>query len=126
MSLEQIRAGKYLSLVTTRRDGRDVATPVWFVERDNDLWVQTPAQTGKVKRIRHTPAVLIAPCTRRGAETGSRVPAIARVVDPTPFNVQAEINARYGLVARLLNGLVRLRKVPLVYLQLIPQVDLVS
>jgi hypothetical protein len=58
--------GKYLSITSYRRDGTPVATPVWFVQEDGDLLVQTDAGSGKVKRIRRNPNVRIAPCTASG------------------------------------------------------------
>ena len=47
-------AGKYLSLTSFRRDGTGVATPVWFVEVDGRLLVETDAGSYKVRRIRAT------------------------------------------------------------------------
>ena len=45
----------YLSLATFRRDGREVATPVWFAEGDGAVWVFTAGDSGKVKRLRNSP-----------------------------------------------------------------------
>lgn len=63
----------YLRLTTFRRDGRPVSTAVWPVGdradlggHDQHLLVTTGAETGKAKRLRHTPCVLIAPCDARG------------------------------------------------------------
>jgi Pyridoxamine 5'-phosphate oxidase len=54
-------AGKYLSLTSFRRDGTGVATPVWFVEADGRLLVETDAGSCKVRRIRRNPQVTLAP-----------------------------------------------------------------
>lgn len=66
----------YLRVTTFRRDGRPVSTPVWpVVDRadlggqDRQLLVTTGAETGKAKRLRHTPRVLLAPCDARGRVT---------------------------------------------------------
>lgn len=74
--LVELGSGKYLRLTTFRRDGRPVSTPVWpVVDRadlggvDQQLLVTTGAETGKVKRLRHTPRVLLAPCDARGSVT---------------------------------------------------------
>ena len=48
--------GKYLSVISYKRDGTSVATPVWFVEEDGRLLVGTGAASGKVKRIRRPSA----------------------------------------------------------------------
>jgi uncharacterized protein len=70
-------AGKYLSLTSFRRDGTGVATPVWFVEADGRLLVETDAGSYKVRRIRRNPQVTIAPCTATGRLRGTPVPAWA-------------------------------------------------
>jgi uncharacterized protein len=62
--------GKYLSLTTYRRDGTAVATPVWFVEDGDHLFVTTGATSGKVKRIRRNPAVTVAACNGMGKLRG--------------------------------------------------------
>jgi PPOX class probable F420-dependent enzyme len=70
-------AGKYLSLTTYRRDGSPVATPVWFVEDEGRLYATTAADSYKARRIRHNPAVAVAPCTARGKLRGEPVAAHA-------------------------------------------------
>lgn len=49
--------GRYLSITSYKRDGRGVATPVWFACRDGKLLVETDAASGKVKRVRRNPQV---------------------------------------------------------------------
>ena len=36
-AISTLRGEKYISLATFRKDGREVATPVWFVEGDGCL-----------------------------------------------------------------------------------------
>jgi PPOX class probable F420-dependent enzyme len=72
--------GKYLSLTSFRRDGTGVATPVWFVEADGRLLVETDAASYKVRRIRRDPRVTIAPCTATGRLRGIPVPARAELL----------------------------------------------
>ena len=66
--------GRYLSITSYKRDGQAVATPVWFVQRDGRLLVQTDAASGKVKRIRRDPQVRVAICTASGRLRGEQVP----------------------------------------------------
>jgi PPOX class probable F420-dependent enzyme len=73
-------SGKYLSLTSFRRDGTGVATPVWFVEADGRLLVETDAGSYKVRRIRRDPRVTIAPCTATGRLRGTPVPAWAELL----------------------------------------------
>ena len=72
--------GKYLSITSYKRDGTSVATPVWFVQQDGRLLVETDAGSGKIKRIRRHPAVLVAVCTATGRLRGPQVPATAEVL----------------------------------------------
>jgi uncharacterized protein len=72
--------GRYLSVTSYKRDGRGVATPVWFVQRDGTLLVQTGAASGKVKRVRRDPRVLVAVCTASGRLRGEQVPAVAEIL----------------------------------------------
>ncbi len=73
-----IAAGRYLSLTSYRRDGTGVATPVWFVQDEGLLLVQTDAESGKARRIRREPSVTIAPCTATGRLRGTPARATAR------------------------------------------------
>jgi hypothetical protein len=66
-----IRGQKYISLTTVRKNGQKVATPVWFGEDGDKLYVMTISKMGKVKRIRNNPLVEVAPCTMRGKLTGA-------------------------------------------------------
>jgi PPOX class probable F420-dependent enzyme len=72
--------GRYLSITSYRRDGRAVATPVWFVQRDGSLLVETDAASGKIKRIRRNPQVKVAICTAGGRLRGEQLPAAAEIL----------------------------------------------
>ncbi|MGL4650365.1 MAG: pyridoxamine 5'-phosphate oxidase family protein, partial [Caldilineaceae bacterium] len=61
---------QYMSMETVKRTGERVATPVWFVPQGDELRLTTAADSGKVKRIRHTPRGRVAPCTSSGALLG--------------------------------------------------------
>ena len=76
-------AGKYLSIMSYRRDGTGVATPVWFVTEDDRLLVMTTARSGKVKRIRRNPGIGIAACSARGRLRSEPLPARAEVLPPS-------------------------------------------
>jgi uncharacterized protein len=86
--------GKYLSLTSFRRDGAGVATPVWFVEADGRLLVETDAASFKVRRIRRDPRVTIAPCTATGRLRGTPVPAWAELLPDTEVARVDQLMAR--------------------------------
>ncbi|MCH8612177.1 PPOX class F420-dependent oxidoreductase [Arsenicicoccus dermatophilus] len=70
-----------VSLTTFRRSGEAVSTPVRIGRDGEQLVVLTPDGTGKTKRLRHTHAVVLRPCDRRGrvAPGAPSVRATARV-----------------------------------------------
>lgn len=76
-----IAAANYIALVTFRRDGTAVSTPVWFVVDADRILVWTDATSGKVKRIRANPSVTIAVCDVRGRPRSSVLTGTARVLD---------------------------------------------
>jgi PPOX class probable F420-dependent enzyme len=52
-----VTAGHTGILVTLRRDGVPIATPMWFAVIDRQIYVQTPARSKKVARLRRDPRV---------------------------------------------------------------------
>lgn len=88
--------GKYLNITSYKRSGTAVATPVWFVEQDGRLLVETDAASGKVKRIRHNPAVLVAACSASGRLRGDQLSAVAELLpQPEVARVHRLIMAKY-------------------------------
>jgi PPOX class probable F420-dependent enzyme len=93
-----VLGGKYLSITSFKRDGTGVATPVWFVQEDGRLLVQTDATSGKVKRIRRNPQVLVGPCTATGRLLADPVPAQAELLgDAELGRVERLIAAKYRI-----------------------------
>jgi PPOX class probable F420-dependent enzyme len=76
----EIQGQKYVSLVTFRKTGAAVHTPVWFGEDGGKLYVMTRSDSGKYKRIRNNPRVQVAPCTVRGKITGPEFAATAHIL----------------------------------------------
>jgi uncharacterized protein len=79
-----ISTTKYIQLTTFRRDGTPVATPVHIAAEPDDgdvAYFRTWDTTGKAKRLRHTPAVLVAPSTFRGQALGPAIRAEAHLLD---------------------------------------------
>jgi PPOX class probable F420-dependent enzyme len=100
--LDSLGAEKYILLTTFRRDGRSVATAVWSARDGNSLFIWTVADSGKVKRIRNSGEVTVAPCSFRGIPSGESVPAHASLVDAVDSErVRDLIGRKYGLLGRL-------------------------
>ena len=97
----QIHGQKYLSLITIRKNGTAVYTPVWFAENGDTIYVMTRNDSGKYKRIRNNPEIRVAPCTIRGKVTGPEFPGHARILLPEAWVLPRQaIRAKY-LLARL-------------------------
>ena len=75
-----ISGQKYISLATFRKTGVPVRTALWFAEAEGKLYFMTRSDSGKYKRIRNHPKVLVAPCTIRGTVTGPDFRATSRVL----------------------------------------------
>lgn len=115
-----LRGAKYCLLVSFRRSGEPVPTPVWFgLDAQESLYVFTDAGSGKVRRIRADPHVLVCPATMKGRPTGPLTAGLARVL-PGGEQERAEqaLKANYGLGRRLYDGLLTpTMRVPMVYLE---------
>jgi uncharacterized protein len=96
-----VQGQKYISLTTFRKNGEGVSTPVWFGEDGDKLYVMTRSDMGKVKRMRNSSQVKVAPCTIRGKVTGPEFAAQARILAPPEHaHARQTINRKYWM-ARL-------------------------
>jgi uncharacterized protein len=101
-ALDQLADEKYVLLTTFRKDGRAVPTPVWVARDGAELAVWTAADSGKVKRIRRSGRVTLAPCDVRGRPRGPAVPGHARVGDAADRERLGRLVGRkYGVLGRL-------------------------
>jgi len=108
--LHDLARARAILLTTFKRDGTAVATPVWLAGRDGRLYVTTVATSGKAKRLRTNPRVLVAPCTQMGKPTGPAVEARARLLGPEETGAAlAAIRRRYGVFDRLFSLINRLQ-----------------
>ncbi|APU14607.1 MULTISPECIES: PPOX class F420-dependent oxidoreductase [Actinoalloteichus] len=117
---ESIARGKQTLLITFRRDGSRVATPVWAARTAGIVYVRTQRPSGKVKRVRREPRVLLAPCTTRGVPTAPAVPARARLLGPAE-EASAELALRRGYrLVRAACALIQdLLRVDMCYLEIV-------
>ncbi|MHA7734793.1 PPOX class F420-dependent oxidoreductase [Nitrosopumilus sp. S6] len=79
--LEEIESEKYISVETYRKNGDPVRTPVWFTIKNNQIFVVTRDQTGKVKRLKNNTQVKIATCTIKGKIKGKWISGTAEILD---------------------------------------------
>jgi PPOX class probable F420-dependent enzyme len=102
-ALDQFKKQQYLNLETFRKNGEGVKTPVWFTQDGEVLYVVTGADSGKVKRIRRSGRVNIAPCKMDGGLTGDWVTAQASVItDEAAWkNLDRLFKRKYGLIKKI-------------------------
>jgi hypothetical protein len=104
---------KYVALVTKKRSGDTVSTPVWIVRTtDGQTGFITDADSGKVKRIRNFADVTLQPCDSRGRVTAGSEPvaATATIIDGdgvTPFT--EAVKAKYGLMVPVIEAGYKIR-----------------
>ena len=93
----------YLNIETFRKNGLGVKTPIWFVLDCETVYINTGAESGKVKRIHHNGQVNIAPCKMDGQLLGEWIPATARVVEESEVSkkVNRLLDKKYGLMKNI-------------------------
>jgi uncharacterized protein len=120
-STSQIRAHKHALLVTYRRDGEPVPTPVWAAAAEGLLYARVERASGKVKRLRRDPRLLVAPCTARGKPLGCPLEAFATVLaSGEEARAERALAARYGLGRVLFELAADLLRVDMCYLEITP------
>lgn len=72
---------RQILLVTFKRSGEAMPSPINHGVADGKIYVRTDASTGKVKRIRNNPRVLVVASNLRGKPSGPVVAGVARILD---------------------------------------------
>jgi PPOX class probable F420-dependent enzyme len=109
-TFEQLAAERYVSLVTFRRNGNGVATPLWIAGDQGKLYAFTDGTSAKMKRLGVTDRIRIAACNASGAVKGEYAEGRAHRVD-SPAIVERAMSAlsrKYGWQLALLNLFSRL------------------
>jgi uncharacterized protein len=112
---------KYCLLVTYKRSGEPVPTPVWFGLGDGSVYIRSEADASKVARIRRDPRARLAPCTVRGRPLGPPAEGRARVLEgPEEAQAEAALQGNYGRGRRAYEGVADALGVRGVYLEVVP------
>lgn len=105
-----LRDSKYAVLVTFKRDGTAVPSPVWTaVDTAGNVYVKTASHAGKIKRLRRDSRVLMAPSTMRGKPIGPAIRGTGRVLPEDEWrHAEDTLAAAHGMgrriAERLLDG----------------------
>jgi uncharacterized protein len=95
---------KYALLVTFRRDGTAVPTPVWFALLDDHRLVfRSEERTAKVRRVRRDPRARVFPCDPRGKPLGPGIEGTARILRAAEEceGAEAALDRHYGRARRI-------------------------
>jgi PPOX class probable F420-dependent enzyme len=106
----QLDDARYINLLSFKRDGAGVETPVWVAPLDGQLVVFTSRDSYKVKRIGRNPKVRVARCDVRGKLLGPWLDGTCAIVeDPVQHRrIMDALAAKYGLQFHILNFFSRL------------------
>lgn len=91
---------QYINLETFRKSGIGVKTPVWFVRDGDALYVRTVKSSGKVKRVRNSGRLRLAPCDMRGGLLGEWQEADAGLVREAGLEkkINQMVTKKYGVM----------------------------
>jgi PPOX class probable F420-dependent enzyme len=117
--IDEIGRSRYVSLVTYRRNGTGVATPVWHVVRGGELFLVSEADAWKVKRIRNDSRATVTVCSIRGkiAPGAASAHGTARLLDPADTETVRTLLARKYVLSRTGNWFAKVlhvRRPPLI------------
>ena len=101
--LTALRGHAYGVLVTFRRNGDALPSPVWIaVDGEGRAYVKTRHDAGKVKRLRNDARAVVAPSNARGRPTGPAIRATGRVLPREEWpHAEATLAAAYGIGRRV-------------------------
>ena len=106
-SAQVLKTAKYVSLITFRKSGEPVRSPVWFVqfgENPNSYGVITETNAGKVKRVRANSKIEVQVCDVKGGvkPDAAKFSGTAHLVNgDQAVAVRKAIAKQYGLTYKL-------------------------
>ena len=91
---------RQIVLVTFKKSGEPMPSPINHGVADGKLYVRTDPSTGKVKRIRNNPKVLVVASNLRGKPSGPVVAGVARILPEAEHAVLGELPLVPGVGAQ--------------------------
>lgn len=120
-AVTRLQGYRFLNLTTFRKNGVPVVTTVWFAQANDKVYVWTAKNSGKVKRIRNTPTVQIAPSTHLGRPRGPVIKATARILPVLEQQAAQQVmDAKYGWQKQFFALIWRLQGREQVYIEITP------
>jgi hypothetical protein len=96
---DALEGHEYVRLTSFRRSGEEVSTPLWFEISGGRLYATTPTDSGKMKRVRNDPRLVLTPCNAWGRPRGESIEGLARQLDDgkAPEEAVRAFWEKYGL-----------------------------
>ncbi|NJN18437.1 MAG: PPOX class F420-dependent oxidoreductase [Oscillochloris sp.] len=114
-----LQGQQYMNLITIRKSGAKVSTPVWFAVDGDRCYVVSQDNAGKVKRIRNNPQVEFEPSDGRGQSRGPSSSGRAVILDQSAAApADNALRAKYGWMYRAFGLFWRVRRITAVYLEI--------
>ena len=104
MDFNDFKDVEYINLITYKKDGSPVTTPVWVAPHDNSLVVTTSLNAGKVKRVRNNGKATIYITNQSGTKRLSEsLDVIGSLVTKPEAKAEAVgvIKNKYGVISQM-------------------------
>jgi uncharacterized protein len=113
-----LETGKYICILTYKKNGDGVSTPVWFIRKDNKIYIRTSNQSGKVKRIKNNNNISYALCNISGRIKGEWHSGVAKIEPDVNKMIFSKITEKYGLIAQIINILYKIKKMEIIIISI--------
>jgi PPOX class probable F420-dependent enzyme len=117
----------YALVVTFKRSGEAVPSPVLFALADGKVVFRTDEGVGKVKRLRNNPRALVGPCNMRGKPLGPLAAGRARFLDEGDTEeARLALRRNYTLPMGIFESGVDRMPIELAYVEITPEKEAVA
>ena len=104
-SVMALSGEKYIRVTTFKKDGTEVSTPTWVVALDDGkIGFYTSSTSGKAKRLKNNPTVVVQPSDSRGRVKPGTSPLNGTafvVTGPERDAIYDKVVAKYGLMTKI-------------------------
>jgi PPOX class probable F420-dependent enzyme len=120
-NLDAFRGHHYCLVVTFKRSGEPVPTPVLFGIANGRLYFRTDADVSKIKRLHNDPHVRVGPSNWRGKPLGPLVEGTARVLPAADKErAYAVLKTNYTFSTRLFESVLDRLPIDVAYVEVLP------
>ncbi|HEY3474925.1 MAG TPA: PPOX class F420-dependent oxidoreductase [Anaerolineales bacterium] len=120
-SFPTLNGNPFIALTTYRKNGTPVMTPVWFVRREEKLFIWTAADSGKAKRVKRNPCVQLGPSNHSGKLLGGIQAGRAHFAPQGEYpELEKAFKAKYGWQVKLFSFIWKIQGHRHTYIEIAP------